>query len=207
MKERHIAGLGQWRDDARLQNSVSAHHPQALCVPLRQVVGVGCHLHQGTQAPRRELGITIKRHHVAGMGRNARLFAQAQKAVATTFCQIVDKQLQLAALALPANPLLFGLAVAALPVQQNKARKLGSRDFCIECCNLPPRMHQQCSIGIAMQIIGIGPVTEQRKLSMALGVSQRMQVQLVHQLVGGCLVGQHARNYHHYTMLRRYTFR
>ena len=129
----------------------------------------------------------------------------------TVFSQCRHQQLQLAALALLANPALLGLAELALAVKHYEAR---CGDGCvstlnvrwikrIECLDLRHRAVQQIAVVRHLSRWRISPISQQCKLSIAFGVGQVVQLQPVCQVKGGAWPGQHARNHHHHPMRRR----
>ena len=148
---------------------------------------------------------------------------------------------ELAALALPADPALLGLAEVTAAVQQQEAwRAAGRRSrraigrainrainrapgrapsrrpnrrvagvgseprvAAVQCGDLALGQRQPGPVGGKLGRAGVGPVGQQRKLSLRFGVGQVVQVQAAHQRPDAVGAGQHRRHHHHHPVLGR----
>ena len=121
--------LRQRRDDTRLQNAVARCHAPAGCIHVRRIQWVRGYRHQLAQGRGRQAGVAVQRHDVlnaAGqlhtVGNVKSFFAACALVVARS--QQANECFELAALALPADPLALGAAPFAAPVDEQKARGL-----------------------------------------------------------------------------------
>ena len=205
---------GQRCGHARLQDAVAMHHPAPAGIELRPVLRVGGDGHQLAQTAWRQLGVAVEREHVGcGAGQpgqllqvdEARWRGAGQTGGRRGVGQRGHQHLEFAALALPAYPGLFGLAVATLAMQQDEA---GCFARChgialVEGLQRGAGCVQRRGVSGAVFGGGVGPIAEQRKLRAVLAVGQVMQVQAVHQAADGGSRGQHCRDDHQHAVLRR----
>ena len=205
---------GQRRGHARLQDAVAVRHPAPAGIEQRPVLRVGGDGHQLTQPAGWQLAVAVERDQVGRGAGQPRQLAQGHEARrrGAGGCgrrrglgQRGHQQLKLAALALPADPGLFALAVLARPVQQDEARRGARRHrvALVQGLERAAGLVQRRGVGGAVFGGGIGPVTEQRKLRAGLGVGQVMQVQAVHQPLDGGGRAQHRRDGHQHPVLGR----
>ena len=182
---------------------------------------MGGDAHQLAKTPRRQLGVAVQGEEVPDAACNTGYIAQIEKRIARAlgplFGQRRYQQLQLAALALPANPALLGWAELAVAVQQDEARCptfgvgitrcfdsiILRRVLCIQRVDAGHGAIEQLAIMRHLSRWRIAPVGQKRKLRLAFWVGQIVQLQSVHQLLGRAWAGQHARNHHHHPMLIR----
>jgi hypothetical protein len=142
---------------------------------------VGRDTHEFAQATRRELGVAVQRDDVARACREAGYLTQIDERAGQTFGQRGDELLQLAALALPADPGLLAGTEAARPQQQDETRRAVSRVQRIQRGQLLQCLGQQRCVLRQLCGSGIGPVGQQRELRLRLGVGQVVQAQAVQQ--------------------------
>ena len=192
---------GQWRQHPGLQDAVALYHALACGIQPGLVLGVLGHPHQAAQAARGQLRIAVEREHIAGLGRQVREFAQVQEGALPASGEGRHQLFELAALALPADPLLLRGAVGAGAVQQQKPRGTARdrRVLGIQAQHQALGMGQQHAIFGQVLHIGIHTVGQQRKLRKGLGVGQVMQVQAVHQPVDGAGAAEQGRDSHQHT--------
>ena len=205
----------QRRDDARLQDAVAAGQRAPVGGQPRLVVWVRGHAHQLAQAAGRQLGVAVQCQDVAGVGRDAGGLAQVVEGLAAAFGQRGDQLFEFAALALPTDPALLGLTEAAAAVQQQEARRRtgllagpiavliagfgnGARVVAVQRADLARGQRQPGRVGRDFRGVGVGPVGQQRKLRLRLGVGQVVQVQPAHQRADAVLAGQHRRHHQHH---------
>ena len=184
MERRGFARPGQRRGHARLQDAVARRDAALRQVDARQVQRVCRHADQFTQAAGGQLGVAVERDDVGRARRRLRREAQVDEWRRGGRRRIgrepVDQLLQLAALALPADPALLGLAEAAAPVQQQKARGCArcGRVACVQRLHCGHGRRKQRRVGVGVLGIGIGRVGEQRELRVRFQVSQVMTLEL-----------------------------
>ncbi|OIQ64478.1 hypothetical protein GALL_539710 [mine drainage metagenome] len=123
MKARSCVDYRQRRDDTRLQDAITTDHALAGRVQLGLVIGMGSNAHQIAQTSWRQLGVTVQGDHVACLQFQLRQRPQVQKHSGVAGGQRGHQRLQLAALAFPADPGLFGKAEAARTVEQDEAKR------------------------------------------------------------------------------------
>jgi hypothetical protein len=123
VKEREVARGRQGRRDARLQDAVAADDATRFGVDQRPVVRVSGHAHQLAQSARWQLRVTVESDDVGRVRGDLRLEAEVEEQAGLAGGQHGHQLFDLAALALPADPALFGVAEAALAVQQDEARR------------------------------------------------------------------------------------
>ena len=208
VEQGEVARCRQGRGDARLQDAVAAGHHACAWVDLGLVVGVCSDAHQLAQAAGGKLRVAVERDDVRRVRRDARGLAQVEERTGVTGGQRGDQLLQLAALALPAEPALFGAAEAPHAVQQDEARclALGGGVAIVELADLCDGGFEKLVVTGDAGCIGIGPVAQQGELRMALRVGEVVQLQVVRQRAGGRFAAQQARDHHHHPVRRRDAF-
>ena len=181
---RDLARARQRRGHARLQDAVARRDTALRHVNARQVERVRRHADQFTQAAGWQLRVAVERDDVGQAGHRLRHDAQVDERRRVERRRVgrkpADQLLQLAALALPADPALLGLAELAAPVQQQKARWCAGsvRVACIQRLHRRHGCGEQRRVGIGVRGIGIGQVGEQRELCVRFEVCQVMPFEL-----------------------------
>ena len=184
MVERHVFRRRQRRGDVRLQDPVAALDPLAIARQVRLVVRMRGDADEIAQATRRQARIAVEREHVAhGVG-DARRRAHVDERTGRPFGQHRQQLLELAALALPADPALLRFGEAALAMQQQEAKRPVRlhRIERVEPLDLVARRGEQCFVAFGVLACGVGPVGQQRELHAAFRIGEVVQLQLVRQL-------------------------
>ena len=160
----------QRRGDPGLQHAVAAHHHRAAggqVAQHRAVQRMGRHGHQIAQAAGRQGGVCIERNQVLHLRGRGRQRPQVNKAAG--HCghpamqprgQLHQQRLDLAALALPADPASLGGRPAAPAMQQQKAQRRAGRHrvALVQGFDARLRGQQQRQIGGGLLVRRIGPV-------------------------------------------------
>ncbi len=192
-----LAGGRQRRDQMRLQDPEARHHAPAAAIEPGAVLRVRGHGDEVAQAPRWQLRVGIERDDVARGPRRTRQLAEVEERAVLAGGQCRHQLLELAALALPADPAPLRLAEAALAVQQQEPRRRAGRRRMarVEIGDLLPREIEQRGIGVQVFGVGVGPVAEQRELRLGFRVGERVQQQPVHERRDGLRTAEQRRNH------------
>ena len=198
LPQRSGGARGQRCQHTRLQDAVALHDALACSINPGLVLGMLGHTHQGAQAARWELRIAVEREHIAGLRCQARELAQVDESARNPCGQLCHQLLQLAALALPANPLLLRRAVSAVAMQQHKtgctARWCGV--LLVQGLHQALGMRQQLAVLRQVGRVSIRTIGQKRELRTALGIGQVVKMQPVHQSVDGASAAEQRRNGH-----------
>jgi hypothetical protein len=205
-----LARQRQRRHQPRLQDAVAGDHAATVGAQHRLVGRVGGHADQLSQAAGRQLCVAVQRDDVARACSGPRQRAQIDeggRAAVIGFGvgglgQRGHQLLELAALALPADPASFAAAVATPPMQQQEPR-LGAGMTGVEFADLAHRLRQQSVVAPRVGGVGIRPVGQQRELRLFFRVRQVVQFEAVHQGVDGGAVAEHRGDHHQHAMFGR----
>ena len=206
--ESEFARARQRRCDAGLQDGVAAQHGTPVGPEPGLVLRVRRYADQFAQASRWQLRVAVERDDVAGLLAKARDLPQVQEGAGGSGGKPGKQLFELAALALPADPALLGLAKSTLAVQQQKARRgdifrrrsgMERVDFLYQA----GRVRQQRLVRDGARAIGVAPVAQQGKLGLWLRIGEVVQAQAIDQPAYRFQFSQHGRNDHQHPVLRR----
>jgi hypothetical protein len=143
--------------------------------------------------------------HVAHAGADLRDAAEVGERRRRAVGEHGEELLELAALALPADPALLALGEAALAVQHDEARRLvrGHRVERVDALDGVHRGVEQGGVIGPRFAVRIGPVGEQGELHAALRIGEVMKLQLVRERRAVARAGQHRRDNDHGPVLGR----
>ena len=129
LEQRAFPADRQRRRDARLQHRVAFHHPAGGCVEARPVQRMRHLADQAAHRVARQPRVRVERHDVADIGgRDRRPGADVDEGGVGRGAQQPVQFVQLAALALPADPPRFAFVPDATAMQQQKARRRPAPD-------------------------------------------------------------------------------
>ena len=184
---RVLRRVGQRRHDPRLQNAVAADDAAQGRIDLWCIQRVGRYGHQFAQCAGRQAGIAVQRDHITDTVRQPRRCCQRHEALHAAGGKQAQQLLQLAALALPAQPALLGFAPAARPVDQQEAwwRTSSYWIVCIERRQLGQRILYQARIAGQRVTRRVDPVCQQCELRFIFAVGQPVKFKLPNQFPAG----------------------
>ena len=189
--------VGHRREHPRLQDRVALDDTTAGGVHPRPVHRMRGRADERAQPARRHVGVGIQRDQVAHARRRPGQRAEVgERRRAGGRGQQPQQPLELAALALPADPATLGGGPFACPMQQQEARTaIGQRAVAlVERGDRIRRGDHDHRVAGVMFLIGIGQVAEQRELHQPLGIGQVMLFQLGGQGGDGLLARQQHRH-------------
>ena len=203
--ERDLVGLGQRRRDVRLQDRVAALDALAVGRELRQVVRMRGDADELAQAARRQARVAVEGDDVARSRRDGRGAAEIEERAGAALGEQGEQLLELAALSLPADPLLLGRREASLAMEDDEARRLVRRRGVegIQPLDLGDRRAEQRGVARLGLAFAVRPVRDERELRMSLGVGEIVQLEVVGELAAALGRGQHRRNRDHRPVLGR----
>ena len=174
LEERAFAPDGQRRSHAWLQDRVALDHALAGEVEARVIQGVS---HLADQPARGVVGnarVRVERNDVADARGNFGRTGSARDERRVGGASEKPIQLvQLAALALPADPLALRLVPDTAPVEQQEALAVGHRPVAlVQSRNAVARFTEQFVIVRHALALGVHPVAEQREAEVAVGARQ-----------------------------------
>jgi hypothetical protein len=142
---------------------------------------------QFAQRAGRQAGVAVEREHVGDAVGQPQPGRHRHEAVGVAGGDQAQQHLELAALALPADPALLGVAPAARAVQQQEARRRAGVDRigCVQLRNACERVVEQCVVAGLRGLQRVGPVGQQRELPMRLAIREPMQFESLRQLFVG----------------------
>ena len=194
--------VGPGRHEVRLQDAVAGDDAPPRRVNARPVQRMRGDAHQLTQRAWRQHRVAVERDDVGRAWRRACVRAQVHERALGGARQQRHQLLQLAALALPADPALFAHRPLALPVQQQEARHR-ARVACGQRHDGGVGLRQQRCVGVRALAVGVGKVGEQGKLRMGFAIGQVMAFQALHQGLHGVAVTQHRRQHDQHAVFDR----
>ena len=179
LEQRALPADRQRRRDARLQHRVAFHHPARGCVEARAIQRVRHLADQAAHRIARQSRVRVERHDVADIGRrDGRPGADVDEGGVGRGAQQPVQFVQLAALALPADPPRFAFVPDATAMQKQKARAARRRTMAqIETRDAFRRRGDERRVALGVFGCRVGPVGNQRKMQIAFRAGEVMNLQ------------------------------
>ena len=124
---RALAGRGQRRHHARLQDAVARSDPATVRAADRGVERMGRDGDELADRARSGDSVAVERQHVAGVGPRRGKRAERRERRDVFSGEEAHEHFELAALAFPAHPAAFALVPRACAMQQQEARAIRGR--------------------------------------------------------------------------------
>ena len=202
---RVLGRVGKGRHHPWLQNAVAADHAAQRRIHARRIERMGCHSDQFAQRARRQAGIAVKGDDITDAFGKLQPGGQGGETLHAASDEQSQQLLQLAALALPAEPAPLGFAPAARAMYQEESRARIWRGCitCIQCRQPGQRVLEHGRIAGQAGAGRVNPVCQQGKLRLFFPVGKPVPFQPLYQFLVGSRGRQQGRDDHHYTVLGR----